>query len=1224
MNAISSFNFKTLRQAKNSAEYNLYKAALEWDLIDPILIESKDDLRSEQTWRDLLTPYHHQVNNLITFCRRLPVTLIADEVGLGKTITAGLIISELISRGRISRILVVCPKILMPQWHEELDKKFGIQAQIVIGNELNNIKMTDEKNVIITTYASARLYFDTIANAGFEMLVLDEAHKLRNLYGVPIPPQVAIRFRQALEDRLFKYILMLTATPVQNRLWDIYSLIDLLTVARGHVNPFGTPGMFAKNYIFDNYNQARRLRPEMQDEFRSIVYGYMSRVRRVEVNLLFPERIVKLHKVIPTPEEIELLRKIAEPIQKLHPFAQVSLLQAIVSSPEALARELENMAENGSVSAELAIQVRAIVNKITNCAKLNGLDSLINNLQKEQPDKWRAVIFTGRRETQTKIEIYLQQKGIGCGIINGDSSVRNQETITRFWEEPTKIHVIVSTEAGSEGINLQIANVLVNYDLPWNPMVVEQRIGRMQRLASKHASVCVFNIVLKDTFEEKIVGRLMAKLQMVSHAVGDIEALLPMEDDSESFEEKIRKLAIASLAGKNINQAIIQEEKNILDAKIELENQEKHINELLGGMNEIIDNRPRCPKLDLPHKSMDAKNFAITSLEYFGAKLSQHSSGIFNLEKDGQTNLICFDDIKNNLTKSVVIYKPGSAAFERLVNQITNFGLHKVQDIDQNIESETQKIAENWAKVFEGALTSSSFKHVLRRFSGNVLLRLRITVAYDSYERLVEVGCLPIDADMTFKLNDLEPLESSINDVSTLRLSVNHLTINAMKDKSVSDFCHFYAERLSDEIKSVGENNIMRKKLEDDFTPRIEVSVVGIEGILYREIELSVDYNINSNLSYKSSLTIIPSSGEIINQPKMEICSFSGKIVPSDCLTKCAISNKIVLTELLVKSEVSGRMALPEYTAICSLTGKRVLSDEVEKSAITGKIIASKFLKTSALSGKRAEPEFFGKCEFTSCDVFENELAVSQISGKHYRVDEKEISAVSGKSGHKQEFIYCAITNQSLLNNETERCEVTGKLVMPGLLELCEVSGKKVLPSELMISAVSGKKALKKYFIISSISNAQLLEEEAIRSSTGKFCSPIESRICFWSGQKYHPDDMRICQMSRLQMHFSFIAPGKNYSEVLHDLMIGIRRKSDKYELWNDIASNISKIQNQKHFKVEAAELSLDGKKLAICLQHQSWFGLKIRYEGLFYSLTENTIVGRPVSIKRTKKIRLG
>src|SRR4029077_5306913 len=124
----------------------------------------------------------------------------------------------------------------------------------------------------------------------------------------------------------------------------------------------------------------------------------------------------------------------------------------------------------------------------------------------------------GRLETQTTIQEFLECKGIKIGIINGASGRRNQETIARFKKNPPEIHVIVSTEAGSEGINLQVANVLANYDLPWNPMIVEQRIGRIQRLASEHRSVSIFNVTLRGTFEEYIVGRLMEKLQMASHA----------------------------------------------------------------------------------------------------------------------------------------------------------------------------------------------------------------------------------------------------------------------------------------------------------------------------------------------------------------------------------------------------------------------------------------------------------------------------------------------------------------------------------------------------------------------------------------------------------------------------------------------------------------------------------------------------------------------------------
>jgi SNF2 family DNA or RNA helicase len=138
--------------------------------------------------------------------------------------------------------------------------------------------------------------------------------------------------------------------------------------------------------------------------------------------------------------------------------------------------------------------------------------------------------------------------------------------------------VIVSTEAGSEGINLQVANVLANYDLPWNPMIVEQRIGRIQRLASEHRSVTIFNVILRGTFEEYIVGRLMEKLQMAAHAVGDMEALLEAsgisddeEDGAETFDEKIRQLVIAALAGKDVEAATRQAEKSMAEAKAELE-----------------------------------------------------------------------------------------------------------------------------------------------------------------------------------------------------------------------------------------------------------------------------------------------------------------------------------------------------------------------------------------------------------------------------------------------------------------------------------------------------------------------------------------------------------------------------------------------------------------------------------------------------------------------------
>ena len=238
-----------LSAARTDEEYALHAAALEWSLAEPIIIQCAEDIKSRVGWKDRLQPFAHQVRNLFTFCRRLPVTLLTDDVGLGKTISAGLILKR--THGATARIshLDCLSKILAPQWEQELDEKFGITAKVALGKELKK-ELRRQTPVVITTYDSARLGLAEITAGAFDMLILDEAHKLRNLYGTKAAPALAVRFREALEKRLFKYVLMLTATPLQNRLSNLYSLVDRMAVAQGHRNPLGTPEDFDRNLSF--------------------------------------------------------------------------------------------------------------------------------------------------------------------------------------------------------------------------------------------------------------------------------------------------------------------------------------------------------------------------------------------------------------------------------------------------------------------------------------------------------------------------------------------------------------------------------------------------------------------------------------------------------------------------------------------------------------------------------------------------------------------------------------------------------------------------------------------------------------------------------------------------------------------------------------------------------------------------------------------------------------
>lgn len=1219
----SEFQSKVLRRQKTPEEYRVYRAGLEWDVTDPIVIDGPDDFKSTQRWRDRLQPYHHQVTNLITFCRRLPVTLLADDVGLGKTISAGLIASELIARVRVSKILIVCPKLLGPQWKDELESKFDIPAEIAIGKELKTAEPADV-GAVITTYNSARLYLDDIPEDRFQMLILDEAHKLRNLYGVEKPPQVAIRFRKALEARRYRFVLMLTATPIQNRLWDLYSLVDLLTVARGHQNPFGNEGLFTRRFIADGRDEARQLKTENREEFRSIVYGYMSRVRRGDAKLQFPDRMVQMHRVDPTPAELALIKAIAKPIQLLNRLAQISILQALTSSPDALNAQLTNMARNGTVPADLAANVRSIVAAMPPSAKLEGLRLLVERLEKENPDRWRLVVFTGRRETQTTIQAFLEGRGLKVGIINGDSGQRNQDTIMRFRKNPPECRVIVSTEAGSEGVNLQVANVLVNYDLPWNPMIVEQRIGRVQRLASEHAHVSIFNIMLRGTFEEYIVGRLTEKLQMASHAIGDIESLLQGsdvgDDDGDGatgFEEKILTLVLSALQGKNVEEEMRLAEQSIADAKATLESEEANINSMLGSTEGVEYVGPRAPKLPSTDRSMASNDFTLAALQELGSTISPSSPGLYISEKDGHREYIRFQDPAPILVKST-LYSPESAAFQRLVDQIVATGVHRVDDADGDPSKKNDEIVRAWVQGFGATPKDIAVRDVNRTFNGSALLRVRATVAHDSYERLVDVTCDGSNHSMMSGRGGLAPLSVTVDDPAVLGLKIERLKDAAELDPHISEFSRFYLERRAQEMEAAAADERKRKKLEDDFTPRLSLSLVGADGRLNRELVTHVRYAFDTGPTYEDTIRVVPFLGKVLDVPEFRKCNKLGRPVPVSCLGKCEMSGTEVLKHYLAKSDISGRTALPEHSAICDHSGKRVLRDEADLSSVTGKLVANAFLKTSPLSGSKAEAAHFGRCAFTNAEVLKAELSVSEISGKPYVAYEQMRSAVSDKTGHKSEFITCHETRQPLARAEAETCEITGKQVRPGVLEACATTRKRVLPSELERCATTSKRALKSLLVISSLSQVRILEEIAIRSARGIYCSPSEAQTCSWSGEKYHPDDLKVCALTGLTVHQSYLVErGLLRLRPLVEILDGSAKNADKVETWAVIAEKISSMRGGGKARIESAALSPSQQLLAVSCEIRTMLGFRVHQISAVYDLVENRITGRSVEGKR-------
>ena len=905
-------------------------------------------------------------------------------------------------------------------------------------------------------------------------------------------------------------------------------------------------------------------------------------------------------------------------------LAQIGILKDLTSSPEALRARLNNMARNGTAPPDLAVKVRQIVGNMPITSKLKGLAALIEQLKKQNPERWRLIVFTTSRETQTTIHNFLEQQGIEVGIINGDSGLRNQETIAHFRANPPRYRVVVSTEAGSEGVNLQIANVLVNYDLPWNPMIVEQRIGRVQRLASDFKRVTIFNMTLRGTFEDYIVGRLTEKLQMAANAIGDIDALLQgsdigdgEEDGADKFEDRILKLVLDALAGKNVEEAVRLDEKSIEDAQRALE--ESNIDELLGQGDGSEYVGPKAPKLHPVGRSMDVPDFTLAAFEMEGARVAEEGDGVYLVQSKEGHDRICFE-AKPGDPRPLVLYEASAPPFQRLVKRTIGSGVHNVNDADPDPRAKCEKLAAQWAERVGATLKETKASAVTAAFTGNALLRVRATVAHDSYEQLISCCCEGDDHQQTSKGDaGLSPVERIVRDPATLGINTVKLSEAGARDEAIAEFCRFYEERREEEMEAAGSDARKRQKLSDDFTPRLDMSLVGLEGEVRRDVTVRVRYGFASGGNYESEIVVRPGSEEILQSPGTDLCVRSGHNVPTECLSECVVSGAKMLKHLLVKSEFSDRVAQPELMERCELTGKRALPVELEKSTVTGRRVASTLLKQSAVSGARAEPEHFGLCAFSSnAEALNSELAVSELSGKPYRADQSATSAVSGKTGHVKEFTTCYETRQTIARSEAETCEVSGKVVRPGVLQTCVATGKKVLPSLLATCQATGARAQRSCMATSSVSNALMLRDKGVRSSARQFCLPAEAQTCLWSGRRVHPDDIRPCALTGLPIHVDYAttkAPAR--LRPLVEMLDGMRHNADQCEIWDEIAQRLNRAMKGGKCRIEAAILSPSKQRLATCAESKTMLGLRVHQVGAVYDLIDDAIIGRLAEGKR-------
>lgn len=477
--------------------------------------------------------YAHQTAVARKALRELGGTaLLADETGLGKTIEAGLIAKELLLRGLIRSVLICLPASLGLQWREEMATKFGLEFRIA----REAADLADDPPLVIVSYAGIRgqRVGARLRERPVDLLVCDEAHHLKNR---------GTKQYKAVSRIKKKYVLLLSATPFHNRLVELKNLMDVLKPGL-----LGSTRAFNKQYV----DEKDPRRPKNVHHLRSLLGEVMIRNRRADVAVkLPPRRAATYHIALFEDEQLfydELtdliqgeVRARAEELALLHgrPMAIVlsliNLQRELCSSPRAVAKALVRMAESDLIPADTQEKLREMAARAGRLEGWRKAQATLEVLERFPGEK--LVVFCEFRATIDALLELLEAKGVSAVPFHGGMGPDEKDAaIKRFKGD---VRVLIASRAGAEGLNVQFCSTVLNFDLPWNPMVVEQRIGRVHRLGQTK-TVNVLNLSVKGTIEARILDLLTTKLKLFTAVLGEVDLILGALHGEKTFDELLR------------------------------------------------------------------------------------------------------------------------------------------------------------------------------------------------------------------------------------------------------------------------------------------------------------------------------------------------------------------------------------------------------------------------------------------------------------------------------------------------------------------------------------------------------------------------------------------------------------------------------------------------------------------------------------------------------------